>query len=132
MSLSDPIADLLTRIRNATSARHRFVDFRPSKIKLEIVRILQEQGFVGRYFILQKDEERKARLFLKYANGREPILKGLKRKSSPSLRQYVGHLEIPIVRGGMGVAIVSTSKGIRDGKAARKDRLGGELICEIW
>lgn len=130
MSLSDPIADLLTRIRNAKGARHRFVDFRPSKIKLEIVRILQEQGFVDKCLV--NEEERKARLFLKYANGREPVLKGLKRKSSPSSRQYVGHLQIPIVRGGMGVAIVSTSKGIRDGKAARKDRLGGELICEIW
>lgn len=130
MSLSDPIADLLTRIRNAKSARHRFVIFRPSKIKLAIIKVLQENGFVGECLV--SEEKREARLFLKYANGREPVLKGLKRMSSPSARQYVGYLEIPIVYGGMGVAVMSTSKGIRDGKAARRDRLGGELLCVVW
>lgn len=128
--LNDPIADLLTRIRNAKQARHRFVDFRPSKIKMEIVKVLQNQGFVDKFLV--NEEKGQARLFLKYAGGREPVLKGLDRISSPSLRRYVGYRNIPRIYGGMGVAILSTPGGIIDGETARKKKLGGELLCLVW
>lgn len=128
--LHDPIADLLTRIRNAKQARHRFVDFRPSKIKIEIVRILYEQGYVDKFMV--NKEKGQARVFLKYANGREPVITGLKRVSSPSLRRYLGYREIPKIYGGMGIAILSTPGGIVDGETARKKKLGGELLCLVW
>lgn len=128
--LSDPIADLLTRIRNAKQARHRFVDFRPSKIKMEIVRVLHEQGFVDKFLV--NEEKGQARLFLKYAGGREPVIKGLNRISSPSLRRYVGYRQIPKIYGGMGIAILSTPDGIIDGETARMKKLGGELLCLVW
>jgi small subunit ribosomal protein S8 len=128
--LHDPIADLLTRIRNAKNARHRFVDFRPSKIKMQIVKVLQEQGFVDKFMV--NEEKGQARLFLKYAGSREPVIKGLNRMSSPSLRRYVGYRQIPRIYGGMGIAILSTPGGIVDGETARKNKLGGELLCLVW
>ena len=128
--LHDPIADLLTRIRNAKTARHRFVDFRLSKIKIEIVKILQAQGFVERFLI--NEEKGQVRVFLKYAGGREPVIKGLNRISSPSLRRYVGYKQIPRIFGGMGIAILSTPGGIIDGETARRSKLGGELLCLVW
>ena len=128
--LHDPIADLLTRIRNAKNARHRFVDFRPSKIKMEIVKVLHEQGFVDKFMV--NEDKGQARLFLKYAGGREPVIKGLNRMSSPALRRYVGYRQIPKIFGGMGVAILSTPGGIIDGETARKNKLGGELLCLVW
>lgn len=128
--LHDPIADLLTRIRNAKLARHRFVDFSPSKVKVEIVKVLQSQGFIDKYMV---DEQKgRARLFLKYSEGREPVITGLKRMSSPGLRRYVGYRQIPRVCGGMGIAILSTPGGVIDGETARKNRLGGELLCLVW
>ncbi len=126
----DPIADLLTRIRNAKQARLRFVDFRPSKIKMAIVKILHEQGYVDKFMV--NEEKRQARVFLKYADGRKPVITGLKRVSSPSLRRYWGCREIPEIYGGMGVVIISTPGGILDGKTARKRRLGGEPLCIVW
>lgn len=128
--LHDPIADLLTRIRNAKQARQRFVDFRPSKLKVEIVKVLQTQGFVEKVLIDEK--QGKARLFLKYAEGREPVIKGLTRMSSPGLRRYVGYRKIPRVYGGMGIAILSTPGGVVDGETARQQKLGGELLCLVW
>ena len=128
--LHDPIADLLTRIRNAKDARHRFVDFRPSKIKIAIVKILQAQGFIEKFLV--NEEKGQARLFLKYAGGREPVIRGLDRMSSPSLRRYVGYREIPRIFGGMGIAILSTPGGIVDGETARRNKLGGELLCLVW
>lgn len=130
MAIHDPVADLLTRIRNAKDARHRFVDFRPSKMKIEILRILQEQGFVEK--VLVDHENSRARVFLKYSDGRESVIKGLKRVSSPSLRRYVGYKMIPRIYGGMGIAILSTPSGIIDGETARKKKVGGELLCLIW
>lgn len=130
MAVNDPIADLLTRIRNAKSARHRYVDFHPSKMKMEIVKVLQEQGFVDR--CLLNEEKRQARLFLKYSGGREPVIRGLKRVSSPSIRKYVGYKKIPKIFGGMGIAILSTPGGVVDGETARKQRTGGELLCLVW
>jgi len=128
--LHDPIADLLTRIRNAKNARMRFVDFPISKMKIEIVKILQEQGFVDKFMV--NEEKGQGRVFLKYASGREPVIKGLDRVSSPSLRRYVGYRQIPRIYGGMGVAILSTPGGIVDGETARQKKLGGELLCLVW
>ncbi len=128
--MNDPIADLLTRIRNAKKACHRFVDFHPSKLKLEIVRILREQGFIDK--CLYDEKEGRARVFLKYAEGREPVIKGLKRVSSPSLRKYVGYKQIPRIYGGLGIVIVSTPGGVLDGETARRQKMGGELLCLVW
>ncbi len=130
MSVHDPIANLLTKIRNAKIARHRYVDFRISGIKVNIVRILQEQGFIENFLI--NDERGEARVFLKYAQGREPVIQGLKRVSTPGLRRYVTHFQIPRVLGGLGVAILSTSRGVMDGESARKMKVGGELLCLVW
>ena len=128
--MNDPIADLLTRIRNARNARHRYVDLRPSKLKLQIVRVLHEQGYIDNFLV---DEERgRARIFLRYVDGREPVIKGLKRISSPGLRRYIGYRQIPKIYGGMGVAILSTPSGIVDGETARQQKVGGELLCYVW
>lgn len=130
MSMHDPIADLLTRIRNARKARHSYVDFATSRIKVNIIKILQEQGFVNNFLV--DEEEGRGRVFLKYAQGREPVIQGLKRVSTPGLRRYVSASQIPVVLSGMGIAIVSTSKGVMDGESARKQKLGGELLCLVW
>ncbi|MBY0529241.1 MAG: 30S ribosomal protein S8 [Rhabdochlamydiaceae bacterium] len=130
MALFDPVADLLTRIRNAKDARHRFVDFRPSKMKMEIVRVLHEQGFIDKFLVDEK--QGKARVFLKYAEGRDPVIKGLKRVSCPSIRKYIGYKKIPRIYGGLGVAIISTPSGIIDGETARQRKVGGELLCFVW
>ena len=130
MAINDPIADLLTRIRNARNARHRYVDLRLSRLKLQIIKVLHEQGYIDNFLV---DEERgKTRLFLKYGEGREPVIKGLKRISSPGLRRYIGYRQIPKIYGGMGVAILSTPGGIVDGETARRQKLGGELLCYVW
>src|SRR5262245_52774103 len=122
-SLNDPIADLLTRLRNASQARHRFIDIPHSKMKEAIVKILKEKGFVAQYLI--KEEKRKVtmRIFLKYAGERNPVIHGLKRVSKGSLRQYVGCHEIPRVFGGMGISILSTSKGVMEGEKAREEKV---------
>ena len=130
MSLSDPIADLLTRIRNAKAARNRFVDFACSKEKIGIVKVMQEQGFLDNFIVDEKSK--RARAFLKYGRAREPVLQGLKRMSSPGLRRYVGYQSIPRIYGGMGVAILSTPQGIIDGQKARQLKIGGELLCLVW
>lgn len=130
MSLSDPIADLLTRIRNAKLARNRFVDFPYSKEKIGIVKVMQEQGFLDNFIVDEKSK--RARAFLKYGKGREPVLQGVTRMSSPGLRRYVGYQGIPRIYGGMGVAILSTPQGIIDGRKARQLKIGGELLCLVW
>lgn len=130
MAMHDPVADLLTRIRNAISAKHRYVDLSATKIKLNILKVLKEKGLIENYLV--NEENRKARAFLKYAEGRDPLISGLKRMSSPGLRRYVGHKSIPKIDGGMGLVILSTPKGIIDGETARKLKVGGELLCFIW
>lgn len=130
MSLNDPISDLLTRIRNAQKAQHRYVDVGFSNMKHDIVRILKEQGLVDNFLV--DPEQRRMRIHLKYDQYREPLVQGLKRISKPGLRRYVKSAEIPKVLGGMGVAILSTPIGILDGKTAREKRVGGELLCFIW
>lgn len=126
----DPISDLLTRLRNALTARRRFVDLGLSRQKHEILKVLEKQGFIEH--ILVDDEHKKMRVFLRYADGREPLLQGLKRISKPSLRNYIKRDEIPRISGGLGVAILSTSQGIVDGETARVKGIGGELLCYVW
>ncbi len=129
---SDPIADLLTRIRNASTARHRYLDVSWSKMREAIVKILKENGFVAHFLVKEENKKKTMRIFLKYTPQREPVINGLKRVSKPSLRRYVTHNEIPRVLGGMGISIVSTSSGVIDGKTARGKKIGGELLCLAW
>ncbi len=130
MAFNDSISDLLTRIRNARSQLHRFVDIPISKVKMNILKVMQQQGFIEN--VILNEEKRKMRVFLKYAKGMNPVITGLKRISSPGLRRYVGHQEIPRVFGGLGIAILSTPHGIVDGETARQKKVGGELLCYIW
>ena len=132
MSMTDPIADMLTRIRNACGSKHRRVDIPVSKMKTEIARILKENNFIQDYQTLKTDEGREVlRVRLKYAGG-QPVIRQLQRVSTPGLRKYVGATEIPRVRNGLGVAILSTSKGLMTDREARQSRTGGELVALVW
>jgi small subunit ribosomal protein S8 len=132
MSMTDPIADMLTRIRNACGAKHRRVDMPASKMKVEIARILKEHSLISDFTTLESEEGRKLlRVRLKYAGGQSAI-RELQRVSTPGLRKYVGAGEIPRVRNGLGIAILSTSKGIMSDKEARQSRTGGELLALVW
>jgi small subunit ribosomal protein S8 len=130
MSFHDPISDLLTRIRNAREAEHRFVDVYLNKMGLNVVKVLKENGFVENYLVDEK--KRKMRIFFRFGGKREVTIQGLKRVSSPGLRRYVGYKDIPYVLSGMGIAILSTPQGVLDGEAARKLKVGGELLCLVW
>ncbi len=130
MAHQDPISDLLTRLRNATAAKRRFVDLALSRQKHEILKVLEKQGFLEH--ILVDEEHKKMRVFIRYADGRQPLLQGLKRISKPSLRNYIKSDAIPKISGGLGVAILSTSQGIIDGETARQKGIGGELLCYVW
>jgi len=132
MPVTDPIADMLTRIRNAIQVRHESVMMPHSKMKLSIAKILKEEGFIRDYDLPRGQVHPTLRLHLTYREGREPAIAGLKRISKPGLRVYVGKGEIPRVYGGLGVAIVSTSKGLMDGRRAWREGMGGELICYVW
>ena len=132
MSMTDPIADMLTRIRNACGARHRRVDMPASKMKVEIARILKENAMIQDFSTIETEEGRKLlRVRLKYAGG-QPVIRELQRVSTPGLRKYVGATEIPRVRNGLGIAILSTSKGIMSDAQARQSRTGGELLALVW
>jgi small subunit ribosomal protein S8 len=131
-SVNDPIADLLTRIRNASLAKHLFVDVSHSKMKEEIVKILKEYGFVAHYLVKEENKKGTMRIFLKYTSQREAIIHGLKRVSKSSLRRYVSHGQIPQILGGMGISIISTSKGVMSGRSAKEQGIGGELLCVAW
>ena len=132
MSMTDPIADMLTRIRNACGAKHRRVDMPASKMKVEIARILKENNLIQDFTTLENDEGRKLlRVRLKYAGG-QPVIRELQRVSTPGLRKYVGATEIPRVRNGLGIAILSTSKGVMSDAQARQSRTGGELLALVW
>jgi small subunit ribosomal protein S8 len=132
MSMSDPIADMLTRIRNACGAKHRRVDMPLSKMKAEIARILKENNYIQDYSTLETDEGRQMlRVRLKYAGG-QPVIRQLQRVSTPGLRKYVGVGDIPRVRNGLGLAILSTNKGLMSDREARQSRTGGELVAVVW
>jgi len=133
MSMSDPIADMLTRIRNAGMAGHKRVDVPASKMKLEIARILQKERFIASYKYLQGDGPQGViRIYLKYTPDSEPVINGIERVSKPGLRKYCGVREIPRVFGGMGISILSTSRGIMTGREAKQVGVGGEILCNVW
>ena len=133
MSMTDPIADMLTRIRNACGSKHRRVDMPVSKMKAEIARILKENNYIQDYRILDTEEGRPVlRVVLRYAQGGQPVIRELKRVSAPGLRKYVGVGEIPRVRNGLGMAILSTSQGLMSDAQARRARTGGELLALVW
>ena len=132
MNISDPIADMLTRMRNAAMARHDFVLVPTSKMKLSIAKILKAEGFIGDYEVPKDKARRAIKIYLKYDDKKQPVISGLERVSKPGLRVYVQQKEIPRVYGGLGIAIVSTSKGLMTGKQAWRQGIGGELLCYIW
>ncbi|HEX2193459.1 MAG TPA: 30S ribosomal protein S8 [Candidatus Limnocylindria bacterium] len=132
MNTTDPIADMLTRIRNASLARHRELTLPSSRIKREIARILVEEGFIESFATSQDGVQEMLTVRLKYVEGRTPVVSGLKRISKPGLRVYARKTEIPRVLGGLGTAILSTSQGIMTGSQARKLNLGGEVLCYVW
>ena len=132
MTISDPIADMLTRIRNAIMARHDFVLVPSSRMKLSIARILREEGFINDYEVLKGKPHRVVKIYLKYSDNNQSILSGSERVSKPGLRVYVQRKEIPRVYGGLGIAIVSTPKGVMTGQQAWRQGLGGELLCYVW
>ena len=132
MSMTDPIADMLTRIRNAINRRHASVDIPHSKMKESIARILQDEGFIQRYELVPDGRFQVIRVHLKYAEGRRPVLTHLRRLSTPGRRLYAGSAQIPRALGGMGIVIVSTPRGVLTGTRARRENVGGELICEVW
>jgi small subunit ribosomal protein S8 len=132
MTVSDPIADMLTRIRNAAMVRHDSVQMPASKMKLAIAKILKEEGFITDYEVVKGKPHRSLKIHLRYMEENRPVITGLKRISKPGLRVYVQKKEIPRVYGGMGVAIISTSTGLRTGQQAWRQSTGGELLCYIW
>jgi Ribosomal protein S8 len=132
MNVTDPIADMLTRIRNASSARHRELTLPSSRVKREIARILAEEGFIESFETLPDGVQDALTVRLRYVDGRTPVVSGLKRISKPGLRVYARKTEIPRVLGGLGLAILSTSRGIMTGSQARKLNLGGEVLCYAW
>ena len=133
MSMTDPIADMLTRIRNACGSKHRRVDMPASKMKIELARILKENNYIQDFKTLETEEGRQVlRIVLRYAAGGQSVIREMHRVSSPGLRKYVGVQEIPRVRNGLGMAILSTSKGLMSDREARQTRTGGELLAVVW
>ena len=131
MTVTDPIADLLTRIRNANMVNHAQVEIPSSKLKVELVKLLKEEGYIQDYEIKEKDGFKVIVVELKYISNK-PVIRGLQRVSTPGLRTYSKAKNLPRVFGGMGVAIVSTSKGLMTDKLARKENIGGEVLCYVW
>ena len=132
MNLTDPVADFLTRIRNAHRSRHQKLDAPASKLKTEIARILKEEGYIANYKAAEEDGQKVLRVYLKYGPNNEAVIRDLKRISKPGLRIYARADKMPRVLGGMGVAVLSTSHGLMTDREARKRRLGGEVLCHVW
>lgn len=132
MSMTDPIADMLTRIRNATMVRHDRADIPASKMKLELAKILKQEGFIRTFKLVEEGSQGLIRLYLKYAEDGEPVIHGLKRASKPGRRIYTDVEHLPKVRNGLGVAVISTNRGVLTDEQARGLRVGGEVLCEIW
>ena len=137
--MTDPIADMLTRIRNAVSSRHPRVDMPASKLKAEIARILQDEGYIAGFKLVDGPPERPGRMakplirvLLKYGPGGERVITGIQRVSRPGRRVYTAHGEVPHVLGGLGVSILTTSRGVMTGRAAQKAGVGGEVLCNVW
>jgi small subunit ribosomal protein S8 len=132
MAMTDPIADMLTRIRNANLRRHEVVEMPLSKMRLGIAKILKEEGFIQGYKVVREGDFQRLRLHLRYVGQDLPVITGLRRISRPGLRTYVGKDKIPSVRRGLGVAILSTSKGLMTDKESRRKQIGGEVLCHVW
>ncbi len=132
MNLTDPVADFLTRIRNAMRARHQKLDVPASKLKAEIARILKEEGYIANYKPTEEDGMKVIRVYLKYGPNNESVIRDLKRVSRPGCRVYQGKNDIRRVQGGLGIAILTTPKGVMTGRQARREGVGGELLCEVW
>ena len=129
--MTDPIADYLTRVRNAIQARHKKVDIPASKLKREITKLLLQYRYIANYTDLKENKQGALRIYLKYSED-QPAITGLKRVSKPGIRVYTNADELPRVLNGLGIAIISTSKGIMTDKRARKERIGGEVLCYVW
>ena len=130
--ISDPIADMLTRVRNALQARHPKVDVPSSKLKMEIARILKEEGYVLNFKLVEEGSQKIIRIYLKYTPANQPVISRIERVSRPGCRIYSNGKEVPVVLGGLGINIVTTSKGVMTGAQARKDGVGGEILCQLW
>jgi len=130
--ITDPIADMLTRIRNASGAKHARVDLPSSKMKVEIARILKDEGYVSNFKVIEEKGKKTLRVFLRYTPERRSVITDLKRVSRPGSRRYLGKTDIRPVVGGMGISILSTPRGLMTGQSARKAGLGGEHLCEVW
>jgi small subunit ribosomal protein S8 len=130
--MTDPIADMLTRIRNAVSSKHDNVTMPSSKLKVAIAKVLKEEGFIRDFIITQEAPRSMLKIDLSYTGRKEPVLSGIKRVSKPGLRVYVQKREIPRVLGGLGVAILSTPEGVMTGQHARQKSIGGEILCYVW
>ena len=130
--MTDPIADMLTRIRNAGVARFDKVDIPASRMKISLARILKEEGFIKNYKVIKDNRQGLLRVYLKYSEHQRPLIQGLRRVSKPGCRVYCSHSELPKVQGGLGMAVVSTSQGVVTDRQARKLQVGGEILCEIW
>ena len=130
---TDPIGDFLTRIRNAAAAKHQRVDVPASRLKTEIARILKEEGYISTFKMVEENKTKKVlRVFLKYTPDRRSVISGIKRISRPGSRRYLGYSEIRAVVGGLGINILTTPRGLMSGRAARKSKVGGEILCEVW
>jgi small subunit ribosomal protein S8 len=130
--LTDPISDMLTRVRNALIAKHPKVDVPASKLKFEIARILKEEGYILNYKLTEEGAQRFIRIYLKYTPGNVPVISRLERVSRPGCRVYVGTKSVPNVLGGLGVNILTTPRGVMTGQTARKEGVGGEVLCQVW
>jgi small subunit ribosomal protein S8 len=132
MPVTDPLSDMLTRIRNANIAKHSKVDIPASKIKISVAKILKDEGYIKNLKLIKDRKHGLIRIYLKYDEYNEGVITGLKRMSKPGRRLYVKHKDIPLILNGMGIAVLSTSKGVLADREARKANVGGELLCSIW
>ena len=132
MRLTDPVADMLTRVRNALQARHQKVDIPASRLKLEIARILKEEGYISNFKPTEEEGHKVIRIYLKYGANNEAAIRDLSRISRPGCRVYVGHDEIKRVQSGLGISIMTTPRGVMTGRQARREGVGGEILCEVW
>jgi small subunit ribosomal protein S8 len=132
MNLTDPVADFLTRIRNSIRARHQKLDVPASRLKAEIARILKDEGYIANYKAVEESGQKVLRVYLKYGVNNEAAIRDLQRVSRPGCRVYVGRDEIRRVQGGLGISIMTTPKGVMTGRQARREGVGGEILCEVW
>jgi len=132
MTMTDPVADMLTRLRNGVQARHEVVNLPASKLKASIARILKEEGFIDDFEVVKEGPQGSIKIRLRYLDRKQPVITGVKRVSKPGLRVYVQRQQIPRVYGGLGIAILSTPKGVMTGQSAWRQQVGGEILCYVW